>query len=191
MAELTAACCASACRAAAEDDSATAFSAWLCLTLQASCTPQDPSRPPERRHTRPPNNSSKGSRTTAGARPNAAPTTARVRASSRAAPAAACRSPSAAPRHPAGSARTRPIVSADTPPRFIRRQQRRTRNTPTHARVEKERGGGRGRKGKREREREREREQTTQWVGLGLIPDSDLTRRPGINQISGWRQACA
>jgi hypothetical protein len=31
----------------------------------------------------------------------------------------------------------------------------------------------------------------TQWVGLGLIPDSDLTRRPGINQISGWRQACA
>jgi hypothetical protein len=30
-----------------------------------------------------------------------------------------------------------------------------------------------------------------QWVGLGLIPDSDLTRRPGLNQISGWRQACA
>jgi hypothetical protein len=31
----------------------------------------------------------------------------------------------------------------------------------------------------------------SQWVALGLILDSDLSRPGGINQISGWRQACA
>jgi hypothetical protein len=31
----------------------------------------------------------------------------------------------------------------------------------------------------------------TQWIALGLILDSDLYRPGEINQISGWRQACA